>query len=178
MDRAVAQHRNGIEHPVPALHQDREATAHRLAHADQTDAQAGTTGTETADVIGVSAPLDVTASLDTDAGEALDATATGVDALGGDDTLSADAAIATDATATAVITSDPRETTAKANAVAVKGGDGADAVAVNDATTATASPSPTTTHHQFLGFLASMMRPSPEAPSPPDPRGHAGLTPR
>jgi uncharacterized protein YhjY with autotransporter beta-barrel domain len=110
-----------------------------VAAADQSDPQSGVVGTDAADAIVVVEPLTVSASLETQQGERLDASATGIDALAGDDTVSVTATVDVDATASASLASDPEETEAKATTAAVKADDGDDVVAVEAALTATST---------------------------------------
>ncbi|MBL8201271.1 MAG: hypothetical protein JNK40_09900 [Chromatiales bacterium] len=96
--------------------------------ADQEDTQTAVTGTAAPDVIDVSADAAASASVDTQKGEALKATATGVDALAGDDTVTSDAGVSTDASATALLTEQPAKTSAAATATGVSAGDGNDTI--------------------------------------------------
>jgi len=110
-----------------------------LARADQNDSQVGIEGTDGNDLIDVFDPLLVNASLSTSQGEKLDASATGVDAKAGNDSVTGDAAIDVDSTSSAVLTSDPKETEAKATSVGISGADGDDTVISDSAATATST---------------------------------------
>jgi hypothetical protein len=107
--------------------------------ADQNDTQTAVIGTEAADVITVSEPAEATAEVTTSTGEKIDANATAVDALGGDDTLTNASGLTASASASASLTDQPDKTEATATSTGVSAGEGDDQVTSSSTFTSTAN---------------------------------------
>ena len=125
------------------------------------DKQTAVSGTDEGDDIEVAESNDATATISTQSGGELTATATGVDAKAGDDTVSGAITVTTSATATANLLALPDPTKANATALGVDAGDGDDQVSGALAFTSTATAT---------GVYAGSIEYLPESSVPP-PKG-------
>ena len=96
--------------------------------ADLEETQTAVTGTENLDTLAISTAQNADAVLASAEGGTISATATGVDALGGDDTVNGNAAIAATADASAAILALPKPGTVDATSTGVSTGGGNDRV--------------------------------------------------